>query len=328
MYGSPARLPAAIVDCHHHFLCPDKPFHATLKALGAPVYTAEQYRQDCGSLPIIKTVHVEALADNGLGEVESVEALANSGECKVAAIVANCDLSADDVAAKLEALKAASSRVKGIRKILDYDGPYDGVNATHVACKEHNTDFLRDPSAFAKFEHGFALLATYGLSFDLQCCPAQMEAAEGLLKRHPDVPVCIDHMGKLWRLNGDSGVEDNTKIDKWRTAMAKLAKLPQVCCKLSMLGNAVPGWPADPAKEAVLRNLVLEVITLFGVDRCMFNSNWHINASISNSDRPDVDADDLTIEWFFQKFAAWTTHLSDEDREWLFKKSAEKFYRI
>ena len=57
------RLPETIVDCHHHFLAPDQPFHATLGKIGAPAYTAEQYATDCGHLPITKTVHVEALAD-------------------------------------------------------------------------------------------------------------------------------------------------------------------------------------------------------------------------------------------------------------------------
>ena len=56
--------------------------------------------------------------------------------------------------------------------------------------------------------------------------------------------------------------------------MTKLAALPNVCCKLSMLGLAVPGWPTDPDKEATLRGLVLETIDLFGAERCMFNSNW------------------------------------------------------
>ena len=50
-------LPTTIVDCHHHFLAPDEPFHATLKEIGAPAYTAEAYALDCGTLPITKTVH-------------------------------------------------------------------------------------------------------------------------------------------------------------------------------------------------------------------------------------------------------------------------------
>ena len=144
-----SKLPAAIVDCHHHFLAPDEPFHATLKALGAPAYTAEQYAADCGDTyaKITKTVHVEAIADDGEGEAKFVEALASAGKCKVAAIVAKCDLAAEDASARLDAIVAASGRVRGIRKILDYDGPFDGACPTHVDCKAHDTDYLRDPAA-------------------------------------------------------------------------------------------------------------------------------------------------------------------------------------
>jgi len=322
-------LPAYVVDCHHHFLAPDEPFHATLKKAGAPAYTAEQYKADCGNLPITKTVHVEALADDGVGEAASVEALASSGACKVAAIVANCDLSAEDAAERLDKLKSVSQRVKGIRYILDYDGPFDGEICTHFACKEHNTDYLRDPVAAPAFERGFALLAERSLSFDLQCCPAQMDAAEAMLKRHPGVPVCIDHLGKLWRLKADGGEEDTAKIAAWRAAMTKLAALPQVCCKISMLGCVVQGWPGDPAKEALIKDLVLEVIALFGPKRAMFNSNWHINGCISNSDCPGLQSDeDLTVTKLYGYFAQWTAHMSEEDREWLFARSAETFYRI
>ena len=324
-----AALPTRIVDPHHHFLAPDQPFHATLGKLGAPAYTAEQYCTDSGSLPIEKSVHVEAIADDGAGEAAFVEALANSGACKVAGIVANCVLSKPDAASILDAIKAASPRVRGIRLILDYDGPFDGTCPTHVACKEHDTDYLRDPAAAPAFEAGFALLAERDLSFDLQCCPAQMDAAHALCSRHPKVPVCIDHLGKLWKLEGDGGAEDGAKIDAWRAAMTKMASLPHVACKLSMLGCVVPGWPADAAKEKLVRELVLETIALFGVERCMFASNWHINGAISNSDGPTLESDQsLTMTQKYEFFASWVSHLSEDEREWLFAKSAEKFYRI
>ena len=106
----PPLLPERIVDCHHHFLAPREPFHATLGGLGVPPYTAEQYAADCAaggaalSDRIVKTVHVEAIADDGLGEAAAVEALASSGACKVAAIVANCDLAADDEMLLIEEL--------------------------------------------------------------------------------------------------------------------------------------------------------------------------------------------------------------------------------
>eukprot|EP00978_Attheya_sp_CCMP212_P001030 scaffold2113_cov63-Attheya_sp.AAC.12 len=303
------NLPTTIVDCHHHFLHPELHFHATLKEAGVPQYTAEQYGKDCGNLPITKTVHVEALADDGTAEAGHVEAIAECGGCKVAAIVANCDLSRADAATLLDQIVAASPRVRGVRYILDYDGPFDGgMNPTHVACKNHDTDYLRDPVAAPDFEKGFALLERRGLSFDLQCCPAQMGAAEALFRRYPGVQVVINHLGKPSKLRGDGSAQDEAKISSWRSAMTRLAALPQ---------------------ELLVRDLVLEAIAMFGVKRCMFNSNWHIDGSISNSDSGGVASDkDLTMKSLFQKFHSWVAHLDEEDREWLFAKSAEKFYRI
>ena len=45
--------------------------------------------------------------------------------------------------------------------------------------------------------------------------------------------------------------------------MTKLAALPQVVCKISMLGCVVQGWPGDAAKEALVKELVLEVIASY-----------------------------------------------------------------
>ena len=141
--------------------------------------------------------------------------------------------------------------------------------------------------------------------------------------------MVLDHLGKLWRLKADGGAEDAAKIATWRAAMSSLAAMPQVYCKISMLGNVVQGWSTDIAKEALIRDLVLEVIEMFGPRRCMFNSNWHINASISNSDAPGVPSDEeLTMEGLFVKFYGWVAHRSDEDRQWLFARTAETFYRI
>ena len=96
--------------------------------------------------------------------------------------MASCNLCDDNVEDQLVALKEASGvvPVRGIRWILDYDGKFDGCNATHVACSRsahlvHGGDYLRDANVSKKFERGFALLAQHDLSFDLQCCPAQVE---------------------------------------------------------------------------------------------------------------------------------------------------------
>ena len=158
-------------------------------ATGAPEYSAEQYAADSGALPIAKTVHVEAMADDGAAEAAHVDGLVRGSDaCKVAAIVANCNLAAPDAEEQLVKIKAASALVRGIRQILDYDGPFDGACPTHIACRDHDTDYLRDPAASPAFERGYRLLAKHQLSFDLQCCPAQMEAAAALISRHAEVP--------------------------------------------------------------------------------------------------------------------------------------------
>jgi hypothetical protein len=72
--------------------------------------------------------------------------------------------------------------VKGVRYIIDYDGPFGEDNGTHPEVSRHGKDYLRGPEA-SDFERGFALLKKHGLSYDLQCAPAQLPAAAALLAR-------------------------------------------------------------------------------------------------------------------------------------------------
>jgi len=319
-----------LVDAHHHFLDPEQPHHAFLAELGAPAYTPEQYAAETSALPFVASVHIEAMADDGLAEAEWVGSLVAAGRCRVAAIVANADLAAADAEDKLSALaKCVSGLVRGIRYILDYDGPFDGGgNATHVYAKRpgRGIDYLRDPDEAPKFERGFAKLAAFALSFDLQCAVAQLPAAAALCSRHPATRVVLDHLGKPFKLKADGGSADAAQLAAWRAGMAELAKLPQVYVKLSMLGFAVPGWPADPAKEQLVQELVLEVVGLFGAARCMFASNWHINGPVSNADS-GADSE-ITAGELYSKFDAWVSPLPEADRQLLFGGTATEFYRL
>jgi len=100
----------------------------------------------------------------------------------------------------------------------------------------------------------------------------------------------------------------------------------QVYIKLSMLGYAVPGWHADPEKEALVRSLVRESVALFGPQRCMFASNWHINAAVSNSD--GADADGPSMRELYARFSEWVGDRSEAERAALFGDNAKRFYRI
>ena len=101
------------------------------------------------------------------------------------------DLAAPDAAQKLDALVKTSDLVKGVRYIIDYDGPFGEDNGTHPEVSRHGKDYLRGPEA-SDFERGFALLKKHGLSYDLQCAPAQLPAAAALLARCGVLLYAID----------------------------------------------------------------------------------------------------------------------------------------
>ena len=172
--------PLEFLDCHHHFYDTwNNDFQSFLGRFNPDAaYLPEDYRGDVvesiqdseiltrRNVQHIGSVHVEAMPDDGMKEVEWVESLlASSDTCTVKAFVASCDLASDDVQTKLEQLKDASPRVKGIRWILDctgkrFDEEGNVMNpATHVGNLRHDgIDYLRsnDGEADPAFERGFA----------------------------------------------------------------------------------------------------------------------------------------------------------------------------
>ncbi|KAJ1462406.1 hypothetical protein M885DRAFT_456056 [Pelagophyceae sp. CCMP2097] len=319
--------PRAIVDAHHHYIDPANAFSKFLGGLGVPAFGCEDYAKDMTGINITKTVHVEAMPDDGAAEAAWILEMRDAGKCPlVGAIVAGCSLHSADAETHLAALKAMPL-VRGIRWILDYDGaPFDGgkTNATHIATTRDSAgDLLRGDNA-PQFEKGFAALAQHNFSFDLQCAPDQLPAAAALCARHPGVRVALCHLGKVKGLDGSAS--DAAKVAHWRAGMRLMAAQPQVCVKLSMLGYCVPGWIADEAKEAALKGLVLEVVGLFGAKRCMFATNWHFGASCSDSDgMSDVGPSAAEL---VAKVEAWLADVSEEDRERIFRGTATEFYRL
>ena len=64
------------------------------------------------------------------------------------------------------------------------------------------------------------------------------------------------------------------------------------------------------------RRVVLEVIDLFGVERCMFGSNY------------PVDSLCASYQSIFEGFAACVSGFSEQDRSLLFVENARRLYRI
>ncbi len=258
----------------------------------ATTYLPADYRAEAANWNVAGIVHVDAGADaaHALAETEWLEGLA-AADGLPTGIVAFAAL--DDPA--VEALLAAHAdhgRVRGIRHIVNWHAD------------PRRTYSPRDVTGDPDWARGFALLAKYGLSFDLQAYPGQFPALATLLARHPDTPVIVNHLGM-------PVVDDADGRAAWRTGMAALAALPQVAVKLSGFGFVQRRWTTDDA-----RPWVLETIDLFGPDRCLVASDFPTDRLFGTFDAT-LDAHAAIIAGF-----------SDDERRAMWGRNADRVYRL
>ena len=291
-----------IVDAHQHFwdprvnyhpwLCdePMRPFrYGDYSAIRRP-YLPADYLADAAGFRVVKTVYVETEWDPGdpIGELRFVERLRRETGFPTVA-VAQAWLDRDDVAPVLEQ-QAAFPFVRGIRhKPRANRSPGDGAPGG-----------MTDP----KWRAGFARLARHGLRFDLQTPWWHLHEAALLARASPETPIILNHTG----LPADRSRDG---VAGWKRAMAELAACPNAAVKLSGLG--VPGSPWTAAAN---RSIVLTAIELFGVERCMFASNFPVDSLCGSF---------ATIFGGFRKIVG---DFSAADRHRLFHDNAIRIYAM
>lgn len=161
----------------------------------------------------------------------------------IAGVVGWVDLKGDDAPRRIAAL-ASDPGLVGLRPMLqDLD---DG--------------WIDD----AALEPAVQAMVAHRLAFDALVLPRQLHALQGFAKRFHRLPVVIDHAAKPGISNGE--------LDPWRRAMARLATLPQVYCKLSgLVTEAGPGWDLER-----LRPYVDHILECFGTQRVIWGSDWPV----------------------------------------------------
>ena len=258
----------------------------------ARTYLLDDYLADAGAWEIGKLVHVDAGAvpEAALDETRWLQAMANE-RGRPDAIVAYAPLNDPEVERLLEA-HAAHPNVRGIRQILNWHVDPRKTYSAH--------DLLQDPA----FERGYARLATHDLSFDCQIYPSQMRAAAALASRHPHTPMILNHAG----MPTD---RDAPGLEQWAEGMARLAEQPNVSVKISGFGLVERNWSI-----ASIRPFVLRTIELFGVERCMFASDFPTDRLFSDFDTVLGAYDHITADF------------SAHERRQLFAANAERIYRI
>lgn len=252
-------------------------------------YLLDNYLADASGWDVRGIVHVDAGAEAAaaLDETSWLQEMADRRGMPNA-IIAFADLADLDVEALLQA-HAAHPNVRGIRHIVNW----------HADPRRTYTP--RDVTGDEAWARGFGLLARYGLSFDLQAYPGQFAGLAGLIARHPDTQVMVNHAGML--IPGEKAV--------WEAGMAALAALPNVAVKVSGMGFTRRPFDPDHA-----RGYVLATIDRFGPDRVMFASDFPTD-KLFGSFADHLDAYD-----------AITADFTEDERRAMFGRNADRLYRL
>lgn len=184
-----------------------------------------------------------------------------------------------DAVAVLDRQQAAP-RFRGVRPMGAFDGPLPSAEVLRA-------------------------LAERDLVFEVMTHPDQLVVAARGLEQHGDLIVVIEHAG--WPRD-DS---DDERI-LWQAGIDALAGLgDNVVCKLSGLA-----MPLRSMSVPALRPWVEYAIDAFGVDRCLFASNF------------PVDGMHGSFGELYSAYSDVTAGLDSEDRDKLFAANAERIYRL
>lgn len=296
--------PFRIVDAHHHLWdlsarqrYPWLMEKGRVRFFGDPSpiqcdYLTEDFRKDIGELPVVASIHIQVGVAPGDELAETYWLQEQHRQTGLpSAIIAYCDMTAPNLAAKLDAHQKAPG-LRGIRQIIGRSAEED--KRTGSALLLDNPNFLA----------GLKCLAERKLTFDLQLMPTQMERAAELLSQVPNLHVALCHAGSL----NDPSPEG---MAQWKQGVVQLSKLPNLICKLSGFGMFNKRWSSQSIKAQF--ETVLDV---FGPERIAFGSNF------------PVDKLALSYAEVWDRYFELTKELRSEALNSVFHDTAARFYRI
>ena len=311
-----------ICDPHHHLW--DRPDNR---------YLLDELLADIGSgHTVVSTVFVEcksmyradgADAMKPVGETEFVNGVAamsasgGYGESRVCAgIVSFADLRLGTAVGEvLDAHMAASPRFRGIRHANVWD-------ASPEIRKSH-TDPPEGLLLNKAFREGFAELGKRNLSFDAWMFHPQIPELTDLAKAFPDTTIIFDHFGGPLGIGPYAGKREEI-FTAWRKDVAELARCDNVFAKLGGLVMPINGFgfhkrdlPATSDEiVAATGRYHRHAIDEFGVNRCMFESNF------------PVDKRSCSYHVLWNAFKKMVADASESEKNALFHDSAARAYRL
>ena len=163
----------------------------------------------------------------------------------IAGVVGWVDVRAENVREQL-ATFAANPKFLGVR---------------HVVQAEPDDQFLLRP----EFLRGIAALREFDLTYDILIFPRHLPVAMEFVQRFPEQRFVLDHLAKPF-------ITAQT-VEPWASHIRRLAKFPNVFCKLSGMVTEADwrNW-----KPEHFRPYLETAFEAFGPDRVMIGSDWPV----------------------------------------------------
>lgn len=183
--------------------------------------------------------------------------------------------------------KETRPKFVGIRQLIDFE----------------DDDFLTR----SEVHEGLAILEEKGLTFDLQSYPNTLQHVPLIATKFPRLRMVIDHIAKPHYMQAES-------FSQWSSDMTAAALCGNVYCKLSGLINEVPFWTAES-----YRPYVKHCLTVFGVKRCMYGSDW----PVCKLAQPYAGYSQVV-----RLLEDLTAHLTEEEKHLIFYQNSIDFYKL
>jgi L-fuconolactonase len=277
-----------IVDTHVHLWHPKAlryPWLEGVPSLNKP-FLLKDYQAACGGVNVeaMAFVQCDAHPDDGLKEADWVASLAKE-DGRLKGIVAWAPLEKGEGARPTLEQLAKNPLVKGVRRLIQSEA----------------LDFCIQPN----FIKGVQMLEAFDYSFDICIFHPQLANVIQLVKRCPNIPFILDHIGK-------PDIK-NQVFEPWKQEIKKLSEWPNVCCKISGLVTE-----ADHAKwtPGDLQPYIDHVIAYFGFDRVIYGSDWPVSTLATEYPK--------WVETLEQAVSGCT----QRELRKLFRENATRFYRL
>ena len=133
--------------------------------------------------------------------------------------------------------------------------------------------------------------------------PDALPEIDRMCGEYPDTPVIIDHLARI----GADGVIRDADVDR----LCALAKHKNVMVKV----GAFYALGKKQAPYTDLAPMIKKVVTAFGAKRCMWESDCPFQVQGEHTYQASIDLVRTRLDF-----------LSDDDKDWLLRKTAENFF--